>query len=226
MPCGRSGRRCACACASSCRPRRRVSPRATGSRPSAPPRDCCVSGAGSPKRSQRRRRRSSCRDCVGTMRSSRASSEGQGATWRSGGSRRCRGASGTRSRGQAARARQHRARGPDRRWSCATVVTGMPKCTARSPGVVVARGPRSGRRRWVEAVTSARAGAHLRMPQSAAALRWLKTALSPHARTAAIQVECRGPRSMADGIDAAVDRHEATRSDPMVDRSSPEPQIA
>jgi hypothetical protein len=31
---------------------------------------------------------------------------------------------------------------------------------------------------------------------------------------------------MADGIDATVDRHEATRSDPMVDRSSPEPQIA
>jgi hypothetical protein len=34
------------------------------------------------------------------------------------------------------------------------------------------------------------------------------------------------PRSMSHGIDAAVDRHEAARPDPTVDRSSPEPQSA
>ena len=53
------------------------------------------------------------------------------------------------------------------------------------------------------------------MPQSAAALRWLSTAPSPHASTAAIQRPRASSVSLADGIDAAVQAMQATRARPV-----------
>ena len=61
------------------------------------------------------------------------------------------------------------------------------------------REPQPGTRTWIEETSRSINS------QSSAALRWLRTASAPAARTAAIQTTFAGDTRMADGVDAEVD---------------------